>query len=83
MTAEEAERRARACAERLGRWFKSIPSAEDGEVDPLVQQANACAGGETLSDIKADAGGKVGIPRRRHCSSLSPAPAWMKSKRPA
>jgi fructose 1,6-bisphosphate aldolase/phosphatase len=60
VTAEEAERRARACAERLGRWFESIPSAEEGEVDPLVQQANARAGGETLSDIKADAGGKVG-----------------------
>ena len=60
VTAEEAERRARACAERLSRWFEVIPSAEQGEHDPLVQQANARAGGETLSDIKADAGGKVG-----------------------
>jgi fructose 1,6-bisphosphatase len=60
VTAEEAERRARACAERLSRWFEIMPSAEEGEHDPLVQQANVRAGGETLSDIKADAGGKVG-----------------------
>lgn len=60
VTAEEAERRARACAERLSRYFESIPSVEEGEHDPLVQQANARASGETLSDIKADAGGKVG-----------------------
>ncbi|MGH7753849.1 MAG: fructose 1,6-bisphosphatase, partial [Gemmatimonadales bacterium] len=60
VTAEEAERRARARAERLASLFEQIPSAEQGETDPLVVQANARAGGETLSDIKADAGGKVG-----------------------
>lgn len=60
VTAEEAERRARARAERLGGLFKRIPSAELGETDPLVARANERAQGETLSDIKADAGGKVG-----------------------
>ncbi|MFN3476367.1 MAG: fructose 1,6-bisphosphatase, partial [Candidatus Methylomirabilales bacterium] len=58
--AEEAERRAQARAERLGDLFKRIPSAELGETDPLVARANERAQGETLSDIKADAGGKVG-----------------------
>ncbi len=60
VAAEEAERRARLRAERLGSLFEAIPSAERGEVDPLVVKANERSGGETLSDIKADAGGKVG-----------------------
>lgn len=60
VTAEEAERRARAKAERLGALFEPIPSAEEGETDPLVTKANERSRGETLSDIKADAGGKVG-----------------------
>ncbi len=33
---------------------------EAGEIDPLIAKANASSEGETLSDIKADAGGKVG-----------------------
>ncbi|MBI3303721.1 MAG: fructose 1,6-bisphosphatase, partial [Deltaproteobacteria bacterium] len=60
VTAEEAERRARAKAAQLSSLFKHIPSAEQGEIDPLVARANQHARGETLSDIKADAGGKVG-----------------------
>ncbi|HEV8718591.1 MAG TPA: fructose 1,6-bisphosphatase, partial [Candidatus Binatia bacterium] len=60
VTAEEAERRARGKAAQLGSLFKYIPSAEQGEMDPLVAKANQRARGETLSDIKADAGGKVG-----------------------
>ncbi|MFQ5849727.1 MAG: fructose 1,6-bisphosphatase [Candidatus Binatia bacterium] len=60
VTAEEAERRARIRAGRLGRLFEPIPSVERGEGDPLVARANLFAGGEAISDIKADAGGKVG-----------------------
>ncbi|MCS6926944.1 MAG: fructose 1,6-bisphosphatase [Candidatus Binatia bacterium] len=60
VTAEEAERRAQARAERLRSLFHPIPSAERGEIDSLVARANQQARGETLSDIKADAGGKVG-----------------------
>ncbi len=60
VTAEEAERRAQAQAERLRSLFKHIPSAELGETDTLVTKANERAQGETFSDIKADAGGKVG-----------------------
>ncbi|MGH7830334.1 MAG: fructose 1,6-bisphosphatase, partial [Candidatus Binatia bacterium] len=60
LTAEEAERRARARADQLKSLFKPIPSGEKGEVDPLVAKANRAAQGLTLSDIKADAGGKVG-----------------------
>lgn len=60
LTAAEAERRARARADRLGELFEPIPSSDQGETDSLVQRANQRAGGETLSDIKADAGGKVG-----------------------
>jgi len=60
LTAEEAERRARSCAERLGRLFEPIPAVDQGESDPLVARANERSRGETLSDIKADGGGKVG-----------------------
>src|SRR5438093_3805818 len=60
VTAEDAERRAQAQAERLRSLFKHIPSAELGETDALVTKANERAQGETFSDIKADAGGKVG-----------------------
>jgi fructose 1,6-bisphosphate aldolase/phosphatase len=58
--AEEAERRARARAEQLKALFKDIPAVEQGERDPLIVAANERSGGETLCDIKADAGGKVG-----------------------
>jgi fructose 1,6-bisphosphate aldolase/phosphatase len=60
LTAEEAERRARGCAERLDRLFEPIPATDRGETDPVVARANQRSRGETLSDIKADAGGKVG-----------------------
>jgi fructose 1,6-bisphosphate aldolase/phosphatase len=60
MTAEEAEGRARARAEELSGLFKPIPSGEPGGEDPLIARANEGTGGETISDIKADAGGKVG-----------------------
>lgn len=60
VTAEKAERRARERAQKLESSFKSIPSAESGELDPLISKANERAEGETISDIKADAGGKVG-----------------------
>ncbi len=60
VTAEEAERRARARAQQLEGLFKGIPMAEQGEADPLIVQTNERTEGETLSDIKADAGGKVG-----------------------
>jgi fructose 1,6-bisphosphate aldolase/phosphatase len=60
VVAEEAERRARARGEVLRGLFKPIPSVEQGEVDPLIAKANERSEGETLSDIKADAGGKVG-----------------------
>jgi fructose 1,6-bisphosphate aldolase/phosphatase len=58
--AEEAERRARTRADQLGSLFQSIPSAELGESDPCISKVNERTEGETLSDIKADAGGKVG-----------------------
>ncbi len=58
--AEEAERRAQARSERLASFFRPIPSVETGEADPLIARANQRSEGETLSDIKADAGGKVG-----------------------
>ncbi|MGE5311573.1 MAG: fructose 1,6-bisphosphatase, partial [Nitrospirota bacterium] len=60
LTAEAAERRARECAERLGALFEPIPSVDEGEPDAVVARANEHARGETLSDIKADGGGKVG-----------------------
>ena len=60
VTAEEAERRARARAQQLEALFKGIPMAEQGEADPLIVRINERTQGETLSDIKADAGGKVG-----------------------
>ncbi|MGQ9693802.1 MAG: fructose 1,6-bisphosphatase [Thermodesulfobacteriota bacterium] len=60
VTAEEAERRARQRAEKLKPFFQPIPAVEAGEIDPLIAQANAASEGETISDIKADAGGKVG-----------------------
>lgn len=60
VTAEEAERRAVARAADLRGLFGPIPAAEQGETDPLVARANQAAQGMTLSDIKADAGGKVG-----------------------
>jgi fructose 1,6-bisphosphate aldolase/phosphatase len=59
-TAEDAETRAPARAEELSGLFQPIPSGETGEEDPLIARANERVGGETLSDIKADAGGKVG-----------------------
>jgi fructose 1,6-bisphosphate aldolase/phosphatase len=60
VTAEEAERRARQRAEKLKPLFQPIPAVESGEIDPLIAKANEDSAGETISDIKADAGGKVG-----------------------
>ena len=60
VTAEEAERRALAKVEELRKHFEPIPSAEEGQSDPLVERANRASQGITLSDIKADVGGKVG-----------------------
>jgi fructose 1,6-bisphosphate aldolase/phosphatase len=55
LNAFTAVRRAERVAEELGKRFEPIP---DG-ADPVVQAANARAV-FTVSDIKADAGGKVG-----------------------
>jgi fructose 1,6-bisphosphate aldolase/phosphatase len=55
LNAATAVRRAEQAAERLGGRFQPIP---DG-ADPLVEAANRRAA-FTVSDIKADAGGKVG-----------------------
>lgn len=60
VTAEEAEARARQRAEKLKPFFQPIPAVESGEIDPLIAKANEASEGETISDIKADAGGKVG-----------------------
>jgi fructose 1,6-bisphosphate aldolase/phosphatase len=60
LTAEEAERRAEARAEELKGLFEAVPSYEKGEKDSLIAKANSESGRETLSDIKADGGGKVG-----------------------
>jgi fructose 1,6-bisphosphate aldolase/phosphatase len=60
LTAEEAEGRAEGMATKLKALFKPIPSAGSGEVDPLIAKVNEGSGGLTLSDIKADGGGKVG-----------------------
>jgi fructose 1,6-bisphosphatase len=55
LNAETAVRRAERMAEELGVRFQPIP---DGP-DPLIDRANQRAA-FTVSDIKADAGGKVG-----------------------
>ncbi len=55
LSAEYATRLAERVAELLGRRLEAIPEGED----PLVRSANASAR-FTVSDIKADAGGKVG-----------------------
>src|SRR5262249_50045443 len=55
VNAATAVRRAERAAEALGKRFEPIP---DG-VDPVVEKANRRAV-FTVSDIKADAGGKVG-----------------------
>lgn len=60
VTAEEAERRAEGAAGKLRHLFKAIPSGSAGETDSLIARANEASGGLTLSDIKADGGGKVG-----------------------
>ncbi len=60
LTADEAERRAGARAAQLRPLFKAIPAAAAGEQDALVVRANERSGGRTISDIKADGGGKVG-----------------------
>ncbi|HVN97253.1 MAG TPA: fructose 1,6-bisphosphatase [Syntrophorhabdaceae bacterium] len=60
MTAEMAEARAESKAAELAGYFKRIPESGQGKLDPLVEKANTDSGGNTLSDIKADAGGKVG-----------------------
>lgn len=76
--AEEAERRARARADHFRGLFQPIPSAELGELDPFIAKVNARTQGETLSDIKADAGGKVGHTTPTTSSRAWPAPAWNK-----
>jgi len=60
LTAEEAERRAEGRAAELSAFFKPVPASEGGAPDPLITRVNSASGGETVSDIKADAGGKVG-----------------------
>ena len=60
VTAEEAEQRAMALSEQMKGRFTPVPSAETGEKDILITRANERAQGETISDIKADGGGKVG-----------------------
>ncbi|MEJ2091625.1 MAG: fructose 1,6-bisphosphatase [Syntrophobacterales bacterium] len=60
LTAKEAETRGRRCADRLSRLFEQVPSSGEDQVDALIVKANQRSQGETLSDIKADAGGKVG-----------------------
>jgi len=60
VTAEEAERRGKKRGKELSDLFEPIPSADEGEEDPVVKKANDRCQGEVLSDIKADAGGKVG-----------------------
>jgi fructose 1,6-bisphosphate aldolase/phosphatase len=60
LTAEEAERRALELSEALKDRFTPVPQSGTGEGDPLVDTVNQRSGGETVSDIKADGGGKVG-----------------------
>lgn len=60
LTAEEAERRAETRAKELKDLFEAVPSYDKGEKDSLIAKTNKRSGGETLSDIKADGGGKVG-----------------------
>jgi len=60
VVAEEAERRARAQARELEVYFQPIPSTEGGDVDPIVRRCCERSGARTLTDIKADAGGKLG-----------------------
>src|SRR5262249_9080401 len=55
LNAETAVRRAERMAEELGVRFQPIPEGPD----PLIERANQRAA-FTVSDIKADAGGKVG-----------------------
>ncbi len=59
LTAEEAERRAGERALELKDRFRPVPEG-DGEGDALIAGTNERSRGETLSDIKADGGGKVG-----------------------
>ncbi len=56
LTAHEAEHRAHTLAEEISGLFSEVPSGEDA----FVSRANEASGGRTFSDIKADAGGKVG-----------------------
>jgi fructose 1,6-bisphosphate aldolase/phosphatase len=56
LNAETAIRRAERMAEQLGKRFEPIPEGSD----PLMVAANKRAT-FTVSDIKADAGGKVGL----------------------
>lgn len=60
VTAEEAEARAEARVEVLKTLFRTVPNGESGNPDPLIARVNERSHGQTLSDIKADAGGKVG-----------------------
>ena len=75
VTAEEAEQRALALSEELKGRFTPVPSAETGEADALITRANERARGETISDIKADGGGRgAATPPRRRSRPPSPKP---------
>lgn len=60
VVAEEAERRANEQAAALESYFESIPHTEAGEVDEIVRRCSERSANLTLTDIKADAGGKLG-----------------------
>ena len=60
VVAEEAERRAQAEATALEERFEPIPHTDAGEVDTMVQRSSERSRKFTLTDIKADAGGKLG-----------------------
>lgn len=60
MTTDEAERQMAPVRTRVADRFEPVPDYKKGEKDPKVDSANALSKGRTLSDIKADAGGKVG-----------------------
>jgi len=60
MTTEKAEADMAPVREKLKDAFTAVPDMKKGEKDPRIEEANKLSKGRTLSDIKADAGGKVG-----------------------